>query len=174
MFYSHLTILKTHTHTHTHTIKHTGSVQFNFLYLSWRLFYTHEVFPSPANDVIVSTTLSFCNKPAAATVHWSCWTQPINSTGGVISYHTECTKVLAFYLNVQPLLTNLSSGHRCGFTGLSVSQFLPIAVICERVVAGEGQEHPKPGPQREEYLSGSIHPHLEKTERRHRASYGMF
>lgn len=46
-----------------------------------------------------------------------------------------------------------------------MSQFLPIAVICERVVAGESQEDPEPGPQREEYLSGSIHPHLDKTER---------
>lgn len=42
------------------------------------------------------------------------------------------------------------------------TQFLPIAVVCKRVVAGESQEHPKPRSQREKYLSSGIHPHLEK------------
>lgn len=58
------------------------------------------------------------------------------------------------------------SSHRCGFAWLGVAQFLPVAVICERVVAGESQEHPEPRPQREEDLSCSIHPHLDESERR--------
>lgn len=49
-----------------------------------------------------------------------------------------------------------------------MAQFLPVAVICERVVAGESQEHPEPRPQREEDLSCSIHPHLDESERERR------
>lgn len=60
------------------------------------------------------------------------------------------------------------SSHRCGFAWLGVAQFLPVAVICERVVAGESQEHPEPRPQREEDLSCSIHPHLDESERERR------
>ena len=68
----------------------------------------------------------------------------------------------------------LCSSHRCGISWVSVSQlFSPVAVICERVVAGESQEDPKPGPQREEYLSSGVHPHLQKEDEpgRHTWSY---
>lgn len=71
---------------------------------------------------------------------------------------TECRKV-HWYLPVTYKPQTLMS--MCRTVGWWTAQVLPVAVICERVVARKSQEDPEPRPQREEYLSSSIHPHLE-------------
>lgn len=37
---------------------------------------------------------------------------------------------------------------------------LPVAVVGEFIVAGEGDEHPEPNAQREAHLGGGVYPHL--------------
>lgn len=45
-----------------------------------------------------------------------------------------------------------------------VPQGLPIAVIGELIVTGEGNQHPKPNAKGEAHLGGSIDPHLSQPE----------
>ena len=47
---------------------------------------------------------------------------------------------------------------------MTVAQGLPIAVVGELIVTGEGNQHPKTNAQGEAHLGGSIDPHLSQPE----------